>query len=86
MPRKVRDYKDEYESYQGQPEQIKKRAKRNTARAEATKVHGKTALAGKDIDHKIPLSKGGGNGKGNTRVLATSKNRSFARNSKGGIK
>jgi hypothetical protein len=86
MPRKVRDYKDEYAKYQGKPEQISNRAKRNTARAEATKTHGKAALKGKDVDHKQPLSKGGSNGKSNTRVVSVKTNRSYARNSKGGIK
>ena len=33
MPRKVRDYKDEYKKYHSSPEQKKNRAKRNSARA-----------------------------------------------------
>ena len=86
MPRLVRDYKDEYAKYQGKSEQLKNRAKRNGARAEATKTHGKAALAGKDIDHKTPLSKGGSNGKGNTRVVSVNKNRAYARTKTGGVK
>lgn len=86
MPRKVRDYQDEYKQYQGKADQLKNRAKRNAARADAVKTHGKAALKGKDVDHKTPISKGGGNDKGNTRVISTSSNRSFKRNSKGGIK
>ena len=86
MPRTIRDYKDEYAKYQGKPEQLKNRAKRNTARAEATKKYGAAAVNGKDIDHKKPLSKGGSNGSGNTRVVSVNKNRSYERNSKGGIK
>jgi hypothetical protein len=35
---KPRPYKTEYEQYQGTPEQIKKRATRNAARAKLTKA------------------------------------------------
>jgi len=86
MPRKVRDYKDEYAKYQGKPEQKKNRAERNTARRQAVKAHGSAALKGKDVDHKTPLSKGGSNAKSNRRVVSASSNRSFKRNSNGGIK
>lgn len=86
MPRKVRDYKDEYEKYQGDSEQKKNRAKRNTARRRAMKEGKVKKGDGKDIDHKKPLSKGGSNSKKNTRVTSSSANRSFKRNSKGGIK
>lgn len=81
MPRKVRDYKDEYKKYQGKPDQIKNRAKRNAAHAAAGNVP-----KGYDVDHKVPLSKGGSNSKSNTRIVKASTNRSFKRNSKGGIK
>lgn len=36
---------------------------------------------GKDIDHVVPLSKGGTNAPGNLRLKAASLNRSFSRNS-----
>jgi hypothetical protein len=36
---------------------------------------------GKDIDHAIPLSKGGTNAPSNLRLKAPSANRSFSRNS-----
>lgn len=86
MPRKVRDYKAEYKAYHSSPEQKKNRAARNTARRQAVAVHGKTALKGKDIDHKIPLSKGGSNSKSNRRIVSQHTNRSYKRNSKGGVK
>jgi hypothetical protein len=86
MPRLVRDYQDEYKKYQGKPDQLKNRAKRNAARADAVKAGKVSKGDKKDVDHKTPISKGGGNGKGNTRVISTSANRSFKRNSKGGIK
>jgi hypothetical protein len=41
---------------------------------------------GKDVDHSTPISKGGGNGKGNLRVMDKEKNRSFKRNANGAIK
>ena len=85
MPRKVRDYKDEYKKYHSSPEQKKNRAKRNAARASMVKKHGKEALRGKDVDHKKPLSKGGSNGTSNLRVVSKSTNRSYKRNKKGGI-
>ena len=86
MPRLIRDYKDEYKKYQGKADQIKNRAQRNTARADAVKAGKVSKGDKKDVDHKTPISKGGGNGKGNTRVVSVSSNRSFKRNSKGGIK
>jgi 5-methylcytosine-specific restriction endonuclease McrA len=39
------------------------------------------ARKGKDIDHIVPLSKGGTNAASNLRLRAPSKNRSFSRNS-----
>jgi hypothetical protein len=86
MPRKIRDYKDEYKQYQSKPDQLKNRAQRNAARAAAVKAGKVSKGDKKDVDHKTPISKGGGNGKGNTRVISVSSNRSFKRNSKGGIK
>ena len=85
-PNYVRNYRKEYDNYQGKKEQKENRAKRNSARKEMEKEHGKQALRGKDVDHKKPLAKGGGNGKGNLRVKSVSSNRSFARTKKAGIK
>ena len=34
---------------------------------------------GKDVDHKKPLAKGGGNSRSNWRVTSKSENRSFKR-------
>lgn len=79
MPSKHRDYKSEYKNYQGRPSQIKKRAMRNKARHEMEKDGKVHKGDGKDVDHKIPLSKGGSNKKSNLRVRAKSANRSFKR-------
>ena len=46
-----RNYRKEYDQYQGKPEQIKRRAQRNKARADAVKKYGKKALRGKEVDH-----------------------------------
>lgn len=66
-----RDYKKEYRDFHGKPDEIKKRAKRNKARADKGLKKGD----GKEVDHKTPLSKGGGNGKGNLRVTTKRDNR-----------
>lgn len=87
MPSKKRDYKAEYQNYQGKPDQIKARAERNTARADAMKAGLVHKGDGKDIDHTKPLSKGGSaTDKSNRRVVSASANRSFQRNSDGSLK
>ena len=47
-----RNYRKEYDNYQGRPNQIKRRASRNKARSIMKKVRGLKAIRGKDIDHK----------------------------------
>lgn len=41
---------------------------------------------GKDVDHKVPLSKGGNNNMSNLRVTSRAANRSFSRNSDGSLR
>jgi len=78
---KPRPYDKEYAEYQGKPDQIKKRAERNAARAQLAKK-GKVHVGdGKDVDHITPLSKGGTNVPSNLRLRTPSENRSFSRNS-----
>lgn len=86
MADKKRNYRQEYNSYHGTEEQKKNRAKRNAARADATKAGRVSKGDGKDVDHVKPLSKGGSNAKSNTRVVSASTNRSFARMPDGSIK
>lgn len=86
MAKKPRNYKREYELYQGTPEQIKNRAKRNAARAELMKEGKVHKGDGKDVDHRQALSKGGGNSRGNLRVQSAHANRSFRRNKDNSIK
>ena len=71
MPKKPRNYKEEYETYHGTPSQIKKRAARNKARKDMGLKNGD----GKEVDHKKPLSKGGSNSKKNLKVTTMRKNR-----------
>ncbi len=59
--------------YAAQPQQRKNRAKRNAARAAMKKSGAK--VAGKDVGHKRPLSKGGSNAKSNLKVQSRAKNR-----------
>lgn len=72
----ARDYKKEYANYHAKPEQKRNRALRNHARAAMVKRLGREAVEGKDIDHKVPLSKGGSNKPSNWRVRSIAKNRS----------
>jgi len=71
MPKEPRDYKKEYEEYHGKPSEIRKRALRNHAR----KMKGLKKGDGKEVDHKKPLSKGGGNSNSNLRVTTLKANR-----------
>ena len=82
----ARNYRNEYQSYQGKPEQIANRAKRNAARAAMEKKGVVSKGDGKDVDHKTPIAKGGGNEKGNLRAVPKSANRSFARTRTAGMK
>lgn len=86
MPRKVRDYKDEYQKYQGTEEQKKNRALRNNARRKAEASGTVHKGDGRDVDHKIPLSKGGSNSTRNHRIVKAGKNRAFARTKTGSMK
>jgi hypothetical protein len=84
MPRKVRDYKDEYAKYQGKPEQIKRRSSRNKARRLMAKKGLVKKGDGKDVDHlnNNPLV----DRPSNLKVVTKSANRSFPRNGLGGHK
>jgi 5-methylcytosine-specific restriction endonuclease McrA len=76
MAKKKRNYKKEYREYHSTPEQKKNRAKRNAARREAMRDGRVSKGDGKEVDHKRPLSKGGGNGRKNLRVVSRKTNRS----------
>jgi len=71
----MRDYKAEYKAFHGKPEQIAKRAARNSARAGLEHAGRVSKGDGKEVDHKIPLSKGGTNAPSNLRVVSRHANR-----------
>jgi hypothetical protein len=81
---KPRPYDKEYAQYQGTPEQIKKRAMRNAARAKLMKDGKVSKGDGKDVSHVKALDKGGTNGDG-VKVQSKSANRSFRRDAKGNL-
>jgi len=70
--------------YNSKPEQIKKRASRNKARAAMVRAGKAHKGDGKDVDHKSgnPLN----NSPSNLRIRSKSANRSLKRNSKAGKK
>tara|TARA_R110000851_G_scaffold11194_1_gene39551 strand:+ start:802 stop:1059 length:258 start_codon:yes stop_codon:yes gene_type:complete len=77
MPKKKRNYRKEYDNYQGKEEQKKRRTARNASRA-SMKKKGKVSKGdGKDVHHKD------GNPKNkktsNLKVTSKAKNRSFKR-------
>ncbi len=53
-----RDYRSEYDNYQGQPAQIKRRDSRNKARAEMVRAGKAHKGDGKDVDHKKGVGAG----------------------------
>lgn len=80
----ARDYDNEYKSYHSRPEQIKRRAERNAARRKLEEKGRVRKGDGKDVHHKDHNT--GNNSDNNLAVQSKSKNRSFPRNSKGGVK
>ena len=79
-----RDYRKEYDRYQGKPEQKKNRAMRNAARAKMAKAGKVKKGDGKDVAHVRAVDKGGSNGDG-LKVESRSANRSFRRDKKGNL-
>lgn len=83
-PNYKRDYKHEYAIES--PTRRHRRAERDKARRMAAVIFGKTAIRGKDIDHKRELGKGGSNLPSNLQPMAPSKNRSYPRTKSGKMK
>ena len=73
MPvKKKRNYKKEYKRDHASPTQRAARSNRNKARRKLGLKVGDR----REVDHKRPLSKGGGNGRSNLRVVSRRANRS----------
>jgi hypothetical protein len=84
--RKPRDYKAEYAKYQGTAEQKKNRAVRNAARNTLTAKGVVAKGDGKHVNHKTPISRGGGNAPSNLSVKTEANNSSFPRTKTGAMK
>tara|TARA_R110002049_G_scaffold445_5_gene2475 strand:+ start:63 stop:359 length:297 start_codon:yes stop_codon:yes gene_type:complete len=84
--KKPRDYKAEYAKYQGTAEQKKNRAVRNAARNTLTAKGVVAKGDGKHVNHKTPISRGGGNAPSNLSVKTEANNSSFPRTKKGAMK
>ncbi len=69
-----RNYRKEYDDYQGTTEQKKRRAERNKDRRAAEKKLGKAALAGKEVDH-VDAPRKGSLAKAKTQVISKTANR-----------
>ncbi len=81
----ARDYSKE-KGYNSSPEQKANRAARGRARYAMIKA-GKAKVGDKlDVNHKKPIVKGGTNKMSNLESISPSKNRSFARTKKAGMK
>lgn len=81
-----RDYRKQYDNYDGSPEQIKNRTKRNAARATLEKDGKVFKGDGKEVGHKKALIKGGSNAKSNLKVQSKTSNRSVSRTSSNRMK
>jgi hypothetical protein len=68
----ARNYRSEYDNYQGKPDQIKNRASRNAARKKMEKA-GKVGK-GQDVDHQDGNPRN--NSLSNLKAMSKSKNRS----------
>ena len=66
-----RNYRKEYDEFHGKPTQIRRRAARNKAR----RIRGLEKGDKREVDHKVALSRGGGNGGGNLRITTRKRNR-----------
>lgn len=63
--------------YDARPENVAKRSKTNQARAMMEKEGRVHKGDGKDVGHKTPIRKGGGNSKGNLAVQSRHYNRGW---------
>ena len=71
MTKKKRNYRKEYDRDHASPAARKQRSMRNKARLAKKLAVGDP----REVDHKRPLARGGGNGKGNLRVVSRTTNR-----------
>jgi hypothetical protein len=79
-PKKKLEYMAEY---QKKPETVEKRVDRNRARRHAIAAGKARVGDGKEVDHKVPLRKGGSGADSNTRVINKEANRGWRKGKKG---
>lgn len=65
--------------------EVQKIDARVQARRDFIKANGADAARGKDIDHRVPLDKGGDGKLSNLRAVTPASNRSFRRDAKGSL-
>lgn len=70
----ARDYAKEYAASR-RPDRRADNIARKRARRLMIRKHGKAALKGKEVDHKVPLASGGSNGASNLTILSRKANR-----------
>lgn len=75
MAKRKRNYRKEYDEYQGKPEQIKRRAQRNAARRAAERAGKVRKGDGKEVDHLGSNRRGPLNNK-RVKVVSRKRNRS----------
>lgn len=84
----VRNYAQEYKTAKARGEvgvgSDSGNAKRHKLRRKALKLG--MVKPGQDLDHKVPLSKGGSNTLANARAVSPHDNRSYPRNKDGSMK
>ena len=76
MPKKSRNYRKEYR------ERTQAQKNRRSPRRRARRAMGLSPGDPREVDHKVPMSKGGGNGRSNLRVVSRSYNRKKAASSR----
>lgn len=79
-----RNYRNEYDAYQGSAKQKKRRAQRNAARNKLMKTGAVKKGDGLDVDHKDNNT--ANNSRKNLSVKSKSANRSYARTKTAGVK
>ena len=84
----VRNYSEEYKTSKERGEQGTGSKSGGAERMRARRAALKMGMVkkGDDLDHKVPLSKGGSNAPSNWRDRSVHSNRSFPRNSDGSMK
>ena len=77
MPKSTKTKLEYQKEYNSRPENIEKRVQNNAARREAIREGRAKVGDGTNVDHRVPLDKGGTNSKGNLRVVSESQNKAW---------